>query len=178
MIPTLGRELLARDFGIYRAEGEVKEGARVGRTTIRSLEIQEAEKLLDRIPQGLGLCSLAEHGKSTRLGFLAGLLSNEWLAERRIDTLVSYLDGRLRKGNQPGATLVATSTSGHRRRKSEVKPQQSCKGIDNSERMLKGFWVVVSNVSFSPITSGVPSPITGSHPPSIVTTPRVESISR
>ena len=70
-------------------------------------EIQEAERLMDRTPWGLRLWPLGGHDQSTRVGFLAGLLSNEWLAERHIDTLVMYLNDRFRRGNQPGATLVA-----------------------------------------------------------------------
>jgi len=74
---------------------------------LRGPEIQEAEKLWDRTPWGLRLWSLTGHDQSTRVGFLAGLLSNDWLAERHIDTLVSYLDDRFRESNQPGVTLVA-----------------------------------------------------------------------
>jgi len=76
-------------------------------TMLRGPEIQEAERLWDRTPWGLRLWPLAGHDQSTRVGFLAGLLSNEWLAERHIDILVSYLDDRFRESNQPGATLVA-----------------------------------------------------------------------
>jgi hypothetical protein len=74
---------------------------------LRGPEIQEAERLMDRTPWGLRLWPLTRRDQSTRVGFLAELLSNEWLAERHIDTLAAYLDDRFRKGNQPGATLVA-----------------------------------------------------------------------
>lgn len=77
------------------------------RTMVRSPGIQAAEELLGRTPWGLRLWPLAGHDQSTRVGFLAGLLSNQWLAERHIDILTLYLDNRFQKGNQPGATLVA-----------------------------------------------------------------------
>jgi len=76
-------------------------------TMVRSPEIREVQKLLERTPWGLRLWPLAGHDQSTRVGFLAGLLSNEWLAERHIDMLISYLGDRFRKSNRPGATLVA-----------------------------------------------------------------------
>jgi len=41
-----------------------------------------------------------------RAGFLAGLLSNQWLAEQHIDILALYLDNQFQKGDQPGATLI------------------------------------------------------------------------
>jgi len=50
-------------------------------TMLRGPEIQEAEKLWDRTPWGLRLWPLVGHDQSTRVGFLAGLLSNDWLAE-------------------------------------------------------------------------------------------------
>ena len=74
--------------------------------------IQEAEKVLDRTPWGLRLWPLIGHNRSTRVGFLAGLLSNEWLAERHIDTLVAYINDRFQKCRRPGATLVADSYLG------------------------------------------------------------------
>ena len=74
---------------------------------VRGPEIQEVEKLLDRTPWGLRLWPLAGHDQSTRVGFLASLLSNEWLAERHVDTLVAYLGDRFRKSCQPGTTFIA-----------------------------------------------------------------------
>lgn len=75
-------------------------------TMVRGPEIQEAEKILDRVPWGLRLWPLAGYNQVTMVGFLAGLLSNDWLAERHIDTLVAYLNNRFQKGNQPGTTLI------------------------------------------------------------------------
>jgi len=79
------------------------------RKMVRSPEVREAEKLLDRTPWGLRLWSLPGHEGSTRVGLLATILSNEWLAERHIDTLVAYIGDRLRGSNvdQPDTTLVA-----------------------------------------------------------------------
>ena len=94
-------------------------------TMVRSPEIQEVEKLLDRVPWGLRLWPLTGYNQVTRVGFLAGLLSNEWLAEWHVDMLVAYLNNRLQRGNQPGATLSLTSTSGRCCRESEVRPWPS-----------------------------------------------------
>ena len=80
---------------------------------------------MDRVPWGLRLWPLTGYNQVTRVGFLAGLLSNEWLAEWHVDMLVAYLNNRLQRGNQPGATLSLTSTSGRCCRKSEVRPWPS-----------------------------------------------------
>ena len=77
------------------------------RTMVRGPEIQEAEKLLDRTPWGLKLWPLIGHQRETRVGYLAELLSNEWLGERHIDTLVTYLGDRLRKSCRSGAAFIA-----------------------------------------------------------------------
>jgi len=61
-------------------------------TMVRGLEIQRVEKLFDRTPWGLRLWPLTGYDEMTRVGFLAELLSNKWLAERHIDTLVAYLN--------------------------------------------------------------------------------------
>ena len=74
---------------------------------VRGLEIQKAEKLFDRIPWGLRLWPLTGYDEMTRVGFLAELLSNKWLAERHINTLVAYLNDRLRKSGRSGTTLIA-----------------------------------------------------------------------
>lgn len=74
---------------------------------VRSPEIREVEGLLERTPWGLGLWSLIGHNQLMKVGFLAEFLSNEWLAERHIDTLVAYVGDRLRRSNRPDTTLVA-----------------------------------------------------------------------
>ena len=61
---------------------------------IQDPSIREARKLLNKIPWGLRLWSLTSHDKETRIGHLAGLLSDEWLSERHIDTISSYLNSR------------------------------------------------------------------------------------
>ena len=78
----------------------------LGRTQDSS--IREARKLLEKIPWGLKLWSLVSHDKETRVGHLAGLLSDEWLSERHIDTISSYLNFRAQKGPESRPTsLVA-----------------------------------------------------------------------
>lgn len=42
---------------------------------------------------------LAGYNQDTKVGLLAGLLSNDWLGERHIDTLVAYLNDRFQKSN-------------------------------------------------------------------------------
>lgn len=74
---------------------------------VRGLEIQNAEKLFDRIPWGLRLWPLTGYDEMTRVGFLAELLSNKWLAKRHIDTLVAYLNDRLQKSGGSGTALIA-----------------------------------------------------------------------
>src|SRR6266478_4654571 len=61
-------------------------------TRIQNSEIHEAGSLLERVPWGLRLWSLVGNDKETRIGHLAGLLSNEWLGERHIDTISSHLN--------------------------------------------------------------------------------------
>lgn len=63
--------------------------------------VREARGLLEKIPWGLRLWSLTGHDKVTRVGHLAGLLSNEWLGERHIDTVSSCLDMRAQR--EPGS---------------------------------------------------------------------------
>ena len=70
--------------------------------------IREARKLFEKIPWGLRLWSLVSHDKETRIGHLAGLLSDEWLSERHIDTVSSYLNSQAQKGPESRLTsLVA-----------------------------------------------------------------------
>ena len=61
---------------------------------IQNPEIRQARSLLDSLPWGLRLWPLEGHYKETRVGYLAELLSNEWLGERHIDILSSYLNTR------------------------------------------------------------------------------------
>lgn len=91
---------------------------------VRGPEIQEAEKLFDRTPWGLRLWPLAGYDQVTRVGFLASLLSNEWLAERHIDTFVAYLNDQLRRGDQPGVAFVADQYLGSllSRKRNETAP--------------------------------------------------------
>ena len=148
-------------------------------TMVRSPEIQEAERLLERTPWGLRLWPLAGHNQSTRVGFLAGLLSNEWLAERHIDTLVSYLGDRFQKSNQPGATLVADQylgsllsrkrgeTAARLRENRELRTYADKILGTHSERLLfpahiggsvSGHWIVFSvNTRERTISYGKPS---------------------
>jgi len=75
---------------------------------VQDPEIHKARDLLEKVPWGLRLWSLAGYDKETRVGYLAGLLSNEWLGERHINTISSYLNTRARRelGSSP-TSLVA-----------------------------------------------------------------------
>jgi hypothetical protein len=55
---------------------------------------RNARNLLGKVPWGLRLWPLVGHDKETPVGYLAGLLSNEWLGERHINTISSYLNAR------------------------------------------------------------------------------------
>ena len=59
---------------------------------VQDPEIHRVRDLLERVPWGLRLWSLAGYDKETHIGYLAGLLSNEWLGERHINTISSYLN--------------------------------------------------------------------------------------
>ena len=75
---------------------------------IQDHTFREARKLLENVPWGLRLWSLTSHDKETRIGHLAGLLSDEWLSERHIDTISSYLNSRAQEGPESRPTsLVA-----------------------------------------------------------------------
>lgn len=67
---------------------------------VQDSEIRKARSLLEKVPWGLRLWLLAGHDKETRVGYLAGLLSNEWLGERHINTISSYLNARAQ--TEPG----------------------------------------------------------------------------
>ena len=64
---------------------------------IQDSGIREARSLLEKVPWGLRLWSLIGYDRETRIGHLAGLLSNQWLGERHIDTISSYLNVRAQK---------------------------------------------------------------------------------
>ena len=75
---------------------------------IQDPTIRQARRLFEKIPWGLRLWSLVSHDKETRIGHLAGLLSDEWLSERQIDTVSSYLNSQAQKGPESRLTsLVA-----------------------------------------------------------------------
>lgn len=75
---------------------------------VQDAGIHEARSLLEKVPWGLRLWSLVGHDKETRVGYLAGLLSNEWLGERHINTISSYLNSRAQREPGLGPTnLVA-----------------------------------------------------------------------
>ena len=74
---------------------------------VQDSEICRARNLLENVPWGLRLWSLAGHDKETRVGYLAGLLSNEWLGERHIDTISSYLNTRVQRECSRPTSLVA-----------------------------------------------------------------------
>jgi len=74
---------------------------------VQGPEIHEARNLLKRVPWGIRLWSLTGHDRVTRIGYLAELLSNQWLGERHIDTISSYLTSRM-PGLGP-TTLIANT---------------------------------------------------------------------
>lgn len=75
---------------------------------VQDSEIRNARSLLGKVPWGLRLWPLVGHDKETRVGYLTGLLSNEWLGERHINLISSYLNTRAQRelGSSPGS-LVA-----------------------------------------------------------------------
>lgn len=68
---------------------------------VQDSEIRKARDLLEKVPWGLRLWPLAGPDKETRVGHLAELLSNEWLGERHIDTISSYLNAQVQ--GEPGS---------------------------------------------------------------------------
>ena len=59
---------------------------------VQNSEIRKARNLLEKLPWGLRLWPLVGSDKETRVGHLARLLSNEWLGERHINMISSYLN--------------------------------------------------------------------------------------
>ena len=113
------------------------------RGMVRSPEVQEVEKLLDRTPWGLRLWPLRGHEGSTKVGFLATMLSNEWLAERHVDTLVAYIGDRLQGSNRPDATLVADQYLGsllsRRRDETATKLREDQELRTYADKILDGY---------------------------------------
>lgn len=57
-------------------------------------EVYEARELMRRTPWGKRIWALMGADSSSFVGVLAGLLSVDWLSERHLDTLASYLNFR------------------------------------------------------------------------------------
>lgn len=64
----------------------------------------EARELMQRIPWGMSIWALAGVDSSSPVGVLAELLSANWLRERHLDTLASYLNCRAGKDKDGAAT--------------------------------------------------------------------------
>ena len=75
---------------------------------VQDSEIRQARNLFGKVPWGLRLWSLTGHDGESRIGHLAGLLSNKWLGERQVNAISSYLNARARQesGSNP-TSLVA-----------------------------------------------------------------------
>ena len=75
---------------------------------VQDSEIHKVRSLLGKIPWGLRLWSLVGHDKETRVGYLARLLSNDWLGERHINAISSYLNTRAQResGSRPTSLVV------------------------------------------------------------------------
>ena len=61
---------------------------------VQDESVYEARNLMVRIPWGARIWALAGADSASFVGVLAGLLSTDWLSERRLDTLASYLNFR------------------------------------------------------------------------------------
>jgi len=75
---------------------------------VQGPEIRGVRNLFERVPWGMKLWSLVGHERETLVGYLAELLSYEWLGERHIDTISSYL--MCQAEGEPGlgpTTLIA-----------------------------------------------------------------------
>lgn len=64
---------------------------------IQEPSIREFRTLLENVHWDLRLWSLQGPDKETRIGHLAGLLSDQWLDERHIGTISSYLNDRVQR---------------------------------------------------------------------------------
>lgn len=80
---------------------------------VQDPELREARRLFDRVPWGLRLWSLVTHDRVTRIGHLAGLLSNEWLGERHISIISSYLCFLARRERRTGPTTLVADPDLH-----------------------------------------------------------------
>ena len=75
---------------------------------VQDAGVYKARGLLEKVPWGLRLWSLVGHDRETRVGYLAGLLSNDWLGERHINSIASYLNARAQKesGSRPKSLVT------------------------------------------------------------------------
>jgi len=85
IVLIMGRKPLEHGGGGRCAEGPVAWLATADWVSRRAQgpEIHEARNLLKRAPRGIRLWSLVGHDKVTRTGYLAELLSNQWLESIR-----------------------------------------------------------------------------------------------
>jgi len=67
---------------------------------VQDAKVYEARELMGRIPWGTRIWALAGANSSSFVGVLARLLSNEWLGERHLDTLTSYLNFRVSRNKK------------------------------------------------------------------------------
>ena len=75
---------------------------------VQDAGVYKARALLEKVPWGLKLWSLTGHDRETHVGYLAGLLSNDWLGERHINSISLYLNAQAKQesGSRP-KSLVA-----------------------------------------------------------------------
>ena len=64
---------------------------------VQDAKVYEARELMGRVPWGMRIWALAGADSSSPVGVLARLLSTQWLSERHLDTLASYLNFRASK---------------------------------------------------------------------------------
>ena len=107
MISPLDSRFLAEDGRSNQAERKVEEGTGMDVNNGTRSRDPGGGETLDRTPWGLKLWPLIRHQRETRVGYLAELLSNKWLGERHIDTLVAYLGNQLQKSCHLGTTFIA-----------------------------------------------------------------------
>lgn len=69
---------------------------------VQDAGVYEVRKLMGRIPWGMKIWALAGANSFSAVGVLARLLSTEWVAERHLDTLASYLNFCASRGRKGG----------------------------------------------------------------------------